>query len=48
MTGDHTVTLKSDLGYLRLETLQALYNGGFEVEETLAFGGVCVHLIDKN
>ena len=37
-----TPTLKSELGYLRLESLQALGNGGFEVKETLVFGGVCV------
>ena len=48
MAGDHTPTLKSELGYLRLESLQALGNGGFEVEETLIFSGVSVNLIDKN
>ena len=45
---DHTSTLKSELGYLRLESLQTLGNESFEVEETLVFGGVCVNLIDKN
>ena len=35
MAGDYSPTLKSELGYLRLESLQALDNGGFEVEETL-------------
>ena len=34
VAGDHTPTLKLELGYLRLESLQALSNGGFEVEET--------------
>ena len=41
VAGDHTPTLKSELGYLRLESLQALGNGGFEVEEIL-FLCVCV------
>lgn len=46
---DHTPTLKSELGYLKLESLQALGNRGFEVKETLIFGGgVCVNLLDKN
>ncbi|KAH9693210.1 FHA domain-containing protein [Citrus sinensis] len=40
VAGDHTPTLKSESGYLRLESLQALGNGGFEVEETLVFSGV--------
>ena len=48
MAGDHTPTLKSELGYLRLESLQSLGNGGFEVEETLVFRSVCVNLLDKN
>ena len=48
MAGDHTVVLKLELDYLRLASLQALNNGGFEVEETLVFGGVCVNIIDKN
>lgn len=48
VAGDHTPTLKSELGYLRLESLQALSNGGFEVEETLVFRVVCVNLLDKN
>lgn len=48
VAGDHTPTLKSELGYLRLESLQALGNGDFEVEETLVFSGECVHLLDKN
>ena len=49
VAGDHTPTLKSELGYLRLESLQALGNGGFEVEETPSFfGGECVYLLDKN
>ena len=48
MAGDHTPMLKSELGYLRFESLQALGNGDFEVEETLVFGGECVHLLDKN
>ncbi|KAH9750100.1 Endoglucanase 25 [Citrus sinensis] len=30
VAGDHTPTLKSELGYLRLESLQALGNGDFE------------------
>ena len=42
MADDHTPTLKSELGYLRLESLQALGNGGFEVEETLIFFVVSV------
>ncbi|KAK9187304.1 hypothetical protein WN944_018696 [Citrus x changshan-huyou] len=42
VVGDHTPTLKSELGYLRLESLQALSNRGFEVEETLAFLVVCL------
>ena len=45
---DHTPTLKSELGYLRLESLQALGNGDFEVEETLVFSGESVYLLDKN
>ena len=45
VTGDYTPTLKSKLGYLRFKSLQALDNGGFEVEETLVFRGVCVNLI---
>lgn len=40
VAGDHTPTLKSELGYLRLESLQALGNGDFEVEETLVFSGI--------
>ncbi|KAH9679141.1 hypothetical protein KPL71_025996 [Citrus sinensis] len=40
VAGDHTPTLKSELGYLRLESLQALGNGDFEVEETLVLSGV--------
>ena len=48
VAGDHTPTLKSELGYLRLESLQALGNGDFEVEETLVFCGECVYLLDKN
>ena len=48
VAGDHPPTLKSKLGYLRLESLQALGNGGFEVEETLVFGGVCINFLDKN
>ena len=48
VAGDHTPTLKSELGYLRLESLQALGNGDFEVEETLVFFGECVYLLDKN
>ena len=48
VAGDHTPMLKSELGYLRLENLQALGNGGFEVEEILVFSGVCMNLIDKN
>ena len=48
LASDHTPTLKSELGYLRLESLQALGNGGFEVEETLVFCGECVNLLDKN
>lgn len=49
VAGDHTPTLKSELGYLRLESLQALGNGDFEVEETLvSFYGECVHFLDKN
>ena len=48
VVGDHTSTLKSKLGYFRLESLQALGKGGFEVKETLVFGGVCVNLLDKN
>ena len=39
---DHTPTLKSELSYLMLESLPALGNRGFEVEETLDFCGVCV------
>ncbi|KAK9187310.1 hypothetical protein WN944_018702 [Citrus x changshan-huyou] len=42
VVGDHTPTLKSELDYLRLESLQALSNRGFEVEETLAFLVVCL------
>ena len=48
VAGDHTPTLKSELGYLILENLQALSNGGFEVEKTLVFRVVCVNLLDKN
>ena len=36
LAGDHTSTLKSELGFLRLQSMQALSNGGLEVEETLA------------
>ena len=28
VASDHTLTLKSELGYLRLKNLQALSNGG--------------------
>ena len=48
VAGDHTPTLKSELAYIRLESLQALGNGGLEVEETLVFPSVCVNLLDKN
>ena len=48
VAGDHTPTLKSELGYLRLESLQALGNRGFEVEESLVFSGECVSSLDKN
>ena len=48
VAGDHTLTLKSELDYLRLESLQALGNEGFEVEETVVFRGESVHLLDKN
>ena len=48
VAANHTPTLKSELSYLRLESLQALGNGGFEVEETLVFCGECVNLLDKN
>ena len=48
MAGDHTPTLKSELSYLRLESLEALGNGGFEVEETLFFPSESVNLLDKN
>ena len=41
VAGDHTPTLKSELNYLKFESLQALGNGGLEVEETLVFL-VCV------
>ena len=41
MAGDHTPMLKSKLGFLKLESLQALSNVGFRVEETSAFV-VCV------
>ena len=41
VAGDHTSTLKSELGYLRSESLQAPGNGGLEFEETLVFYGVC-------
>ena len=41
VAGDHTPTLKLELGYLKLESLQALGNGDFEVEETLVFCGKC-------
>ena len=37
VAGDHTPALKLELGYLRLESLQVLGNGGFEVEETQVF-----------
>ena len=37
VAGDYIPKLKSELGYLRLESLQAFSNGGFEVEETLVF-----------
>ena len=45
MAGDHTPTLKSELGYLRLESIQALGNGGFDVEETLIFPGESIHFL---
>lgn len=43
VAGDHTPTLKLELGYLRLESLQALGNGDFEVEGTLVFWRESVH-----
>ena len=48
VASDHTLTLKSELGYLMFESLQAFGNEGFEVEKNLIFGGVCVNLLDKN
>ena len=47
VAGDHNSMLKSELGYLTLESLQALSNGSFEVEETLIFPGEYIHLLDK-
>ena len=47
VSGNHTPTLKSELDYLRLESLQALGNGGFEVEETLIFHGESVFSLIK-
>ena len=47
VASDHTSTLKSELGYLKLESLQALCNRGFEVEETLVFYGMYVNLLYK-
>ena len=36
MAGDRTQMLKSELGFLKLKSLQALCNEGLEVEETSA------------
>ncbi|KAK9214688.1 hypothetical protein WN944_006687 [Citrus x changshan-huyou] len=46
VAGDHTPTLKSELGYLRLESLQALGNGDFEEYSYFhAYGGLDVSKI---
>lgn len=42
VVGIRTTTLKSELGYLGFESLQALCNGGWRLKETSSFFVECV------